>query len=367
MSKKPLKNPNGFGSVVYLGDKRRNPYGAMVTVGWYKDAKTGKDKQKRKYISYHPTRKDALIALANYNQNPYDLDTESLTFAEVYDLWSKEYFPKLTNSSSVRTVECAYRYYEPISKMKMIDVRVEHLEGAIKDAKVGDATKGRMKSIANMMYKYALAHEIVDKDYASLCFLTANPIKRGNQKDKKPFSKAEIQLLWDNYKNIPFADMVLIGIYSGWRPQELAILKVKDIDLDNKLMFGGMKTDAGKNRYVPIISFIEPLIRLRVNEAEQLGSEYLFNDLNGQQGYYMTYDKYRKRFQKVMERLKLDGFSPHCTRHTFITLAKQSGFDEYLLKLIVGHAISDITEKTYTHRQLEELKTEMEKIKREGK
>ena len=45
-----------------------------------------------------------------------------------------------------------------------------------------------------------------------------------------------------------FTDMVLIGIYSGWRPQELAILQVKDIDLESDTMFGGLKTDAGRNR-----------------------------------------------------------------------------------------------------------------------
>lgn len=59
-----------------------------------------------------------------------------------------------------------------------------------------------------------------------------------------------------NAGNLDFAfvDMVLIGIYSGWRPQELATLKKSDIDLDAKTMFGGLKTEAGKNRYVPIHS-----------------------------------------------------------------------------------------------------------------
>lgn len=75
----------------------------------------------------------------------------------------------------------------------------------------------------------------------------------------------------------------------------------------------------------------------------------------------MTYDKYRKRFQKVMDRLKMK-HRPHETRHTFITKAKACNVDEYILKLIVGHAIEDITEKVYTHRTMEQLKSEMEKI-----
>lgn len=73
--------------------------------------------------------------------------------------------------------------------------------------------------------------------------------------------------------------MILVGIYSGWRPQELATLKTADIDLDVNTMKGGMKTDAGKNRIVPIHPIIEKLYCA--------DNEYLFNDEYGQQGTYM--------------------------------------------------------------------------------
>ena len=58
---------------------------------------------------------------------------------------------------------------------------------------------------------------------------------------------------------------------------------------------------------------------------------------------------------------------PHETRHTFITKAKACNVDEYILKLIVGHAIDDITEKVYTHRTIEQLKNEIEKITKYGR
>ena len=109
-------------------------------------------------------------------------------------------------------------------------------------------------------------------------------------------------------------------------------------------MKGGLKTDAGKNRIVPIHPIIKPLIENRMKEADTLQSEYLFNDVNGQQGTYMTYDKYRKRFQKVMDRLKMK-HRQHETRHTFITKAKACSVDEYILKLIVGHAIKSEMKK----------------------
>ena len=62
-----------------------------------------------------------------------------------------------------------------------------------------------------------------------------------------------------------------------------------------------------------------------------------------------------------MEKLALQ-HRPHDTRHTFITKAKSCNVDEYILKLIVGHEVSDITEKVYTHRTVEDLQKEIVKI-----
>lgn len=358
---KPTKLPNGYGTIYKMSGKRSKPYRAMKTDKWILDPVTGKSKQIRFTIGYYQSREDAMIALANYNENPYDIKADSITFSEVYEKWSENYFPTLSNPSSVRTVTAAYAYCNGLYDMRMKDIKVSHLEGTILNAQVGDSTKSRMKSLFNMMYKYAVAHDIVEKDYASVMFANGNPIKRSRTKEVIPFSQEEIFLLWDNLDNIAFADMILIGIYSGWRPQELAILKVADIDIKVGTMLGGLKTDAGKNRIVPIHPLIRPLIENRIKEATAMQLEFLFNDANGQQGTYMNYDKYRKRFEKVMKYLKLT-HRPHETRHTFITKAKACNVDEYILKLIVGHAIDDITEKVYTHRTIDQLRAEMEKI-----
>ena len=63
-----MKLPNGYGSVVNLGKRRRKPYAARITVGWSEDGK-----QKKKYLGYYKTRQEAMKALADYNENPFDL------------------------------------------------------------------------------------------------------------------------------------------------------------------------------------------------------------------------------------------------------------------------------------------------------
>ena len=76
--------------------------------------------------------------------------------------------------------------------MRMKDIRVEHLEETIRDADVGNFTKGRIKSLFNMMYRYAMKHEIVQRDYAQL----RNAVKReAPEKEVIPFTPEEISLL----------------------------------------------------------------------------------------------------------------------------------------------------------------------------
>ena len=47
----------------------------------------------------------------------------------------------------------------------------------------------------------------------------------------------------------------------------------------------------------------------------------------------------------------------------FVTMAKKYDVDEYAIKYMVGHKITDITEKVYTAREFDWLREEIEKIK----
>lgn len=70
------------------------------------------------------------------------------------------------------------------------------------------------------------------------------------------------------------------------------------------------------------------------------------------------------RFGMIRDELNLNPeHRPHDGRKHFVTMAKKYGVDEYAIKYMVGHKISDITEKVYTQREFEWLKDEIEKIK----
>ena len=46
---------------------------------------------------------------------------------------------------------------------------------------------------------------------------------------------------------------------------------------------------------------------------------------------------------------------PHDGRHTFASLANTAGVNDTAIKLIMGHASSDLTERVYTHKSISEL------------
>lgn len=348
-----MRLPNGFGSVYKLKGNRRNPYMVVLTKGYVRAECN--IKREKVILGYYPTKKKALHALADYHENPYDIKTHTITFAELYERWSDEHFKTLKNKSAIRTYTAAFNHSEPLHNMRFKDIRPNHLEKTIEDAKVGQATKSKMKSMYNLIYKYALKYDIIEKNYAELC----NSVKIERKNNRIPFSKEEIKNLWNHIDQIPFADMILIGIYTGFRPIELVQLKNENVNLGENYIIGGTKTKAGTNRTVPIRFDIKPLIAKRYNPS----NEYLFNDYNMFEHDIvpLTYDKYRGRFKKVMTALDMT-HSPHETRHTFITYAKESNINDYLLKKIIGHEISDVTEKIYTHRTTEELINEANKI-----
>lgn len=371
-----MRRANGSGSIFKIkGGNRRKPWRVRVTIGYETNKETGKCKQILKDIGSFKTREEAELALVGYKDCPYDLDTKDITFKELYEKWSEEYFKTLNGVSSQRTIVCAFKYCHSLHNMKMRQIRAYHLEECIESAyiisnsgkdkgKRRDASpcmKSRIKSLFNLMYDWAYKRDIVDKNYARAIKLDKK-IKLEQERNKRenvPFSDKDVEVLWNSVGKVKFADMVLIAIYSGWRPQELAILKVKDIDLEMNVMYGGLKTDAGRNRCVPIHPLIRDLVVKRYEEAQKLGSEYLFNDLEGQRGTHMTYDKYRRRFEKVVEQLDLGVHHPHETRHTFATKAGKADMNDKLLKRIMGHSITDITENVYTHRDIEDLKKAM--------
>lgn len=368
--------PNGFGQISEIKNRNlRNPFRAMITVG---KADNGRPICKPlKPESYFQTYNEAYAALVEYNKNPYDLEP-SITTQELYEKWTDEYFKSLKSDASARAVESAWTYCSSVYNMRVKDIRARHVKGCMeegvaivrgKEQTPSAAMKNKIKSLFNLMLDYALEYELVDKNYSRTFNLTEDTIKEIQtvKKEHIPFSEEEIELMWKYVDEKYCLDIILIQCYSGWRPQELGLILLDDVDLENETFSGGMKSDAGRNRTVPIHPKIKDLVTKKYTEAKNLGSKYLLNYVDpdcNRKNIKLTYNRYLNVFDRIVNELNLNpNHRPHDGRKHFVTMAKKYGIDEYAIKYMVGHKISDITEKVYTQREFDWLKEEIRKIK----
>ena len=368
--------PNGFGQISEIKNRNlRRPFRAMVTVG--KDKNGRPISKPLKPESYFPTYNDAYQALVEYNKNPYDL-SPSITVKELYERWSVEYFKTLKSIKSEQAAKRAWGHCSAIYNMRVLDLRARHIKSCIEEGvliingvekKANAKTKTIIKTIFNKMLDYAVEYELVDRNYARTFNLSEDIIKETQivKKQHLSFSDSEINLLWNNLDKEYGIQFVLVQCYSGWRPQELGLIRLEDVDLKNWTFRGGIKTEAGENRILPIHSRIRDIIFKEYEQALLLGSEYLFNyvsDNRTNKNTNLTYKRYDLVFSRICQDLRLDtGHRPHDGRKHFVTKCKEANVNEYAIKYMVGHRISDITEKVYTDRKIEWLQQEIEKIK----
>ncbi|KYG89980.1 integrase [[Bacillus] sp. KCTC 13219] len=337
-----MKHPNGYGAVEKLGGNRRKPFGVRVTVGWDDNGK-----QIRKYISYHEKRSDALIALAEFNKNPFDATKASTTFAQIFEALIKEKFPDgptKKERSSWNGYHASYNHASILHKMKFIDVRKKELQKVIDDCTKGHGTKRKIKVLFNQMFRYAMEHDLITKDYSNFVDLGKND----EGTSRLPFTIDEIKTLWANVERDNVIKLILILIYTGMRPGELVEVKTESVNLDERYFRGGFKTEAGTNRVIPIHKDIHGFIA----ELAANGHEFLVTNNDNKQ---MTYHNfYNDHFKRIMKQLEMT-HKPHDCRHTFATLMDNADANKLAIKRIMGHASKDITDKVYTHKDIEQL------------
>ena len=361
-----MRNPNGYGGITYLGENRRNPFRVRVTSGWAIDEKTGKNKQQYTTLGYFPSRKAAMIALAKYNENPYDLDMAKVTFEEMYYKFIAAENPAEGMRKSYRS---AFNKLEQLHSLRMSEIKKKQLQDAL-DANAGLSTVylEKIRSLLKNMWQYCIDNDLIEKNYTTK--LRISPKEQG-EAIHTPYTPEEIRLLWDNVDmpidlrlasrgksyntmQVYCVDTILMFIYTGARPSELLKMECKDINLEERYMIGGIKNEDSKNRIIPIHDDIFPLVEARVKK----GTKYLMPYKTDNPPPLQTYRD--MIFNPIMKKLKLSHL-PHDGRHTFSSIA-DNYIDLYTKKRIMGHKIKDITQGTYTHKSPAELVEEMNKI-----
>ncbi len=336
-----MRLPNGFGSITKLPGNRRKPFAIRTK------AQNIDGKWKYRYISYHATREEAMIALVHYNENPFSLDANNTTFADVYKKWSTEHFPKISESNQ-KGYSASYKSCSSLYDLKMNEIRKAHLQHVVDTCGKNYPTLRKLKVLFNSMYKFALENDIVGKDYSQFVDISQYRSKNPNTINRTPFTKEEVENVW-KYTNNEYCSVILMLIYSGCRVSELLDLKKENVNLKERWFdITASKTAAGI-RKVPIAKKTLPFFEYWMNENE---CPYLLSTPDGEHFLYRNYfDSYWK---PLMKEMGLE-HKPHDTRHTCVTFLTLAGVDDRIIKRIVGHAGKNVTEKVYTHFDIQAL------------
>ena len=348
-----MRNPNGYGSVVKLSGKRRRPYMVRKTVGWNE-----KGYPAYRILGYYETREDGIIALAQFNKDGYNLMGAKMTVKELFDKWYAEKAKTLIGNPHASALESTFKnLYTGIFNTSIKDIRIYHIQSII-DTAPSIAAKSKVKNIWYHLERFAIELDLQVRIFYTL--LRTPPQGKAN---REIFLDEEIQKTWDLYNEIKsgreahefvteYIDTVLIFLYTGFRLRELLDMKKEAIDLKAKTFRGGIKTDAGKDRIVPIHSKIYDLVEERVNKND---SEYFIEEGSAT----LLSATYRVRWHKILDLLNIKK-TPHEARHTFASKLDSAGANKKCIDLLMGHTSKDVGYKVYTHKSLDELRDTIE-------
>ncbi|HTV13984.1 MAG TPA: site-specific integrase [Acidobacteriaceae bacterium] len=132
-----------------------------------------------------------------------------------------------------------------------------------------------------------------------------------------------------------------ISLHTGMRRSEQFGLTWHQVDLERKMVFLP-KTKSGKQRHIPLNAVaLAAFERLKVKG--QTKQSFVFPNASGE-----AVSGPRGWFEEAVTRAKLNDYTWHCNRHTFISRLVMAGVDLRTVAELAGHATIQMTMR-YAH------------------
>lgn len=351
-TQKPRTRPNGTGTAF----KRGKSWYAQVTVGTKPVIRNGKPASqliratkggfstKREALEYCPILREE--AQASRKQAK-----ERLSMQQIYDLWLPTHETRV-GKSTMDCYKAAWKYFKPLHQEPFADIDLDDLQECVDECERGKRTKENMKALAGLLMKYAIPRHQTDMNYAE--YINTGSDAKGT---RPAFTMEQVERIRQQIGITPHADDVYCLIYTGFRPTEMFAL-TKD-DYRDGILYGGIKTEAGKNRAVPvspkIATFIETKLKSDGNfifpkdDGTEMSARY-FRDT------YFYPVLAAAGIQPIPTKAKPAVYVPYSTRHTFANLLKDAPGSDKDKAGLIGHEDYKTTQKHYQSAELDALK-----------
>ncbi len=196
--------------------------------------------------------------------------------------------------------------------------------------------------MAGQMSKWAMRYQMIPTNHAQFIRLQEN-----TKKEKEIFSKEDRVKIDAAAKTRDEAKLVKMLYNTGMRIGELFALETANVF--EKYCIGGEKTEAGRDRIIPI----PPTVRAEFVYFKNRAKGPLLID--GYEGNRTTENFRKREYYQLLDDLGIGRKTPHSTRHTYASMARDAGMKPELLQRILGHAQYSTTADIYVHTDLELL------------
>lgn len=323
--RKALKRANGTGTVYRLQGRRKRPWVAA---------------KNRVVIGYYAKKTEALEALERLSGVDIS-ERYNMTFAQVFDAWKQEHYQEI-GPHGIESYEQAYKVFAPLHGRKFRELRTADFQ-AVLDAHMGKShsTVSKYKQLITQMSTWAMREELITTNFARFAKLPEQ-----KKTEKEVFSASDIAKLQAD--DTEAARIVLMLIYTGMRIGELFSLPRSAYY--GTYVIGGEKTEAGRNRIIPI--WPEGREHFAYFAYFSSPGGLLLSSYSGQK----VAANYRKRdYYQLLDRLGIARKTPHATRHTYASMAVTADIRPELLQKMLGHANYATTANIYQHFDPQEL------------
>ena len=180
----------------------------------------------------------------------------------------------------------------------------------------------------------------------------------GDVKEKEILTEEEFKHAISTETDNIYKDLLTVMFYTGLRIGELGALKKEHIDMEKNVIYikttlwqrapkGENKISSPKTensiRYVPILKEIKPIFeRILKNKVED---EFVFGKER-----YIPDSNIRRHLHNCIAKAGINKhITPHCLRHSFITMCAEENVPVDITSKIVGHKSISTTYDIYTH------------------
>lgn len=316
-----------------------------------------KDDGKRKMVSLTaPTRNELLDKIRQFKEDkehpPLPKETSPL-FSEIADNWYNSYRSQVeasTYASYYYTLAILKNHFDniPIKQIKTSDINA--FVNYLQEKQYSTSVVRKCRAMMIQIFDAAESDDLIEKNYARRAFTgkKKRTLEHEDGPTKDAFTLDEFQILMKFLPEDRIGYSIRLMLISGLRLQELIALTPQDLAEDGswvnvtkavKMVHNcpimGVTKSHSSVRLIPIAPCYRYIVKwLRAN----CGNVYLWcnprrDNLLCDVGYV------RRHYYKEIERIPaVRRLSPHCCRHTFVTLLQSQGISMETIAKLTGHA-----------------------------